>query len=433
MRVTDCDLLLISRVLADGDLNTPLDAGLSSQFFGSVGAPEAWEWINKYRGEYGQVPSFDAFTRGFRFDKYEDFSLDLSVEDSMAALIDEVFSSYKHRVFREGLLEASELFDEGDDPDEALPVIQEMLSAIHRDTARSDIQISNGIVGDLVSRYVTMKENSMPGIPTGFKLIDETLGGFQKEQLITLVGLPKAMKSSYLLYMAMQATFHGRNVGLVSFEMSNAEQQARWLSLGAQVSLPRMQRGQLTDAEIERLHEFEALITETEGVGDLVFIHDVNNSDSVDGLIAKQEQHRFDALYVDGVYLMKDDLGEPKGSPQALTNITRKFKRFAQTARIPIACSTQALQSRTSRGSGVQMASVAYSSSFVQDSDVILGVDRNDMQSPVVRLKVVAARNAMGVENDVSIDYLTGKVSDRGVVTADDPRAGITYGGDDEV
>ena len=40
---------------------------------------------------------------------------------------------------------------------------------------------------------------------------------------------------------------------------------------------------------------------------------------------------------------MDDEQGEPKGSPQALTNITRSLKRLAQRFDIPIVGTTQVL------------------------------------------------------------------------------------------
>jgi replicative DNA helicase len=426
MRRLNAEQLLISRILVDADLITPNDANLHARFFGSPGAADAWIWINQYRTEYGQVPTAEAFLR-----KHSGYQLDLSPDEPMGALIDEVFAGYKRRLVSEGLQAAVQGFSDTSDADAAMAVMQGVMSTVATDLSRSEIQVSTDIIGKLVVKYVNAEENHMPGIPTGFSMIDEALGGLQDEQLVTIVGLPKRMKSSYLLAMAMSAERNGYRAGVVSFEMSNTEQQARYLSLGAGVSLTRMQRGELTEAEIARLHEFEAMVTETDGWGSLVFIHDVGGADTVEGLVAKQEQHGFDVLFVDGLYLMTDSLGEPKGSSQALTNITRGVKRFAQVAKIPIVCTTQALHSRTTKARGVEMESIGYTSSFAQDSDVLIGIDRPDMQLPVAKLKVIAARNAMGMECEVSIDYTKGVISDHGPVSPE-LTAALRYGGDDD-
>jgi replicative DNA helicase len=432
MRKTTAENLLISRILVDGDITAPLDANISTKHFGAEEAQDAWDWILTYRAQYGVAPNVETFRR-----KYPNFPVQLAPTDPMGALIDEVFAKYKTRLTTDGLATAVEHFTKTNDVDSTLPIIQEFVSTLHADTSRADVQLATDIVGKLVVKYATAEENHMPGIPTGFKLIDEALGGLQDEQLVTIIGLPKRMKSSYLLAIGINAMHAGYRVGIVSFEMSNTEQQGRWLSLGAGVPLTPMQRGLLTPVQLDKLYQYEADLTETPGMGELIFIHDVNGASTVDGLAAKHEQHRFDLLLVDGMYLMEDQLGEAKGSSQALTNITRGTKKLAQVAKIPIVVTTQALASRTSRARGIEMESIAYTSSFAQDSDVLIGIDRLDMKQPISKLKVVAARNALGVECEVAIDYAKGAVEDRGYVTSDfsgsDAVGGVPKYGDDDL
>jgi KaiC/GvpD/RAD55 family RecA-like ATPase len=430
MRKITAENLLISRILVDRDINTPVEEGIQARHFAAEETREAWIWISLYRSEYVAVPTVDTFRRQF-----PNFAIDQTPDDPMRALIDEVYGNYKKRLTSEGLIASITEYEETNDVDTTLAIITKFVHTIHSDTARSDVQLASDIVGKLVVQYVNAEENSMPGIPTGFDLIDEALGGLQDEQLITIIGLPKRMKSSYLLAMAANAMMYGARVGIVSFEMSNAEQQARWMSLGAHVNLTRMQRGLLTEHEQNKLYQFESDITETPGLGDMLFVHDVDRSSTVDGLVAQHEKYGFDVLFVDGVYLMDDSHGEPKGSSQALTNITRGLKRFAQNAKIPIVCTTQALFSRTSKARGIEMESIAYTSSFAQDSDVLIGIDRLDMELPVSKLKIIAARNALGMECEVAIDYEKGEVEDRGYVTSDFGQGsavgGIEFGGAD--
>jgi replicative DNA helicase len=407
--------LLISKIVEDGDVTQAIEANISDKFFASPKVAEAWNFIMGYWTKHRTVPSYDAFRR-----KYPGFGLADRVEEPLAALIDEVFDGYRYRVVRDNLLEAVQAFEGGaDGTDTALVSVQKMLSEVSGDMARSDVQVSDDFIGPLVAKYIFAEENTMPGIPTGFSIIDEACGGLQPEQLLTLIGLPKRMKSSFLLWMAFRAQCDGHKVGLVSFEMSNAEQQARYLSLGAGVPLTAMQRGLLSETQHKKLWDFEEMVVD-ENFGKLVLIHDVNAAAKVTGITALQEKHAFDILFIDGVYLMDDDHGEPKGSSQALTNITRDLKRFAQKARIPVAVSTQALFSKVVKSKGVQMDSVGYSSSFAQDSDILLGIDRDDLSQPIAKLKVIAARNALGVECEVSIDYTKGTVTDRGLVASAD-------------
>jgi replicative DNA helicase len=101
-------------------------------------------------------------------------------------------------------------------------------------------------------------------------------------------------------------------------------------------------------------------------------------------------------LFIDGVYLMDDENGERKGSPQALTNITRSLKRLAQQYDIPVVATTQVLSwklnNKTSRA--VSADAIGYTSSFAQDSDLLLGIERNpDIDNRAI-IRVVHARSS---------------------------------------
>ena len=104
--------------------------------------------------------------------------------------------------------------------------------------------------------------------------------------------------------------------------------------------------------------------------------------------------------------MMEDELGEKKGSAQALTNITRGLKRMSQNFDIPILCTTQVLLWKLNKRKGPDLNSVGYTSSFGQDSDVVISVDKPDEHDPTLqRLKVVAARNAPPLETFVRWDW----------------------------
>jgi replicative DNA helicase len=248
------------------------------------------------------------------------------------------------------------------------------------------------------------------GIPTGFPTLDDVLAGLQPEQLWTLAGEPKRGKSTIALAIAMAAQAYGAKVGFVTHEMSNAETQDRYLCIGAHVGLTNIQRGTLSDDDKRRIDQFEEEVLDYPH--DLIMIHDMSAVTTMTGLAAKCEQHSFDLLVVDGIYLMQNEDGHPSGSSQALTSLTRSAKRLCQTARIPILCTTQALTSKVSATRGIGLDSIGYTSSFAQDSDVILGIDRPDLTLPVSTLKIMAARNALGRQFRIRADLGTGYIEE---------------------
>ena len=417
----DVERLLISKIIEDGDLTPALDLNLTSEFFKGDASQKAWEWVYGYWAKHQAVPTYDAFRR-----KFPGYDLAGSVDEPISALVAEVFDAYRRRLVQEGLQEAVDEFDATDDAEPALDALQRLMTKVNVELSKSTVESAQDFIEDLIAQYVNAEEDSMAGIPTGLTIIDDACGGLLPEQLIVMVGLPKRMKSSFLLYMAMTAMYSGYRAGLMSFEMSNAEQKARFTSLGAHVPLTAILRGQLTERQISALHTFEEKILDEE-MGQLLLVHDVSSTTTVGGVAAKVQQLNLDVIFIDGVYLMDDELGEDKGSSQALTNITRSLKRMAQVLKIPVVCTTQALFARTTRKRGIDMNSIAYSSSFAQDADILLGIDRDDLTQPVARFKVVAARNALGAESEVSVDYVTGRVTDRGMLSTFDGGAYVEY------
>ena len=72
------------------------------------------------------------------------------------------------------------------------------------------------------------------------------------------MGLPKSMKSSILLYMAIKAWEAGNLPLLIGFEMHNDEQYDRLASLLSGVSLTKIQNGTLTTPRGAQGHESAA-------------------------------------------------------------------------------------------------------------------------------------------------------------------------------
>lgn len=188
-----------------------------------------------------------------------------------------------------------------------------------------------------------------------------------------------------------------------SFEMGNAEQQQRFDALRARVSHNRLRRGLLTHDEEKR---YRAALSEMDGVGNSFVLTDSSVATTVSALGAKIAQVGPDVAVVDGVYLMVDEVTNEFNTPQALTNITRSFKRLAQRLGIPIIITTQTLLWKMKKNE-ISENSIGYSSSFLQDSDVVIGLERTE-DDAMRLLKVVASRNCGPAQVDCVWDWETG-------------------------
>jgi len=397
--VATSEHLIISKVIQSNSVAEVLNAGIRPDHFNGE-YRKMWLWILDYWRKHSSVPTDRAFSQEFGDVQIYDAS-----EEPFSALIDELYHAYKREHIVTSIAEAMPMLN-NNDVDKAFKKLSEGLQKASVETAHlRDVDIIENWEARL-NRYEEMRNmpNSLRGIPTGFMGLDRITAGLRPQQLITFVGEAKKGKSMMSLIMANAAHQHGISPMFVSFEMSIEEQEARYDALLSGVSHTRIIRGDLTSREMDRIRKALAL---QKNMHPFHFTEDSASLTTVGALAAKVQQYRPKILFVDGVYLMDDEHGEPKGSSQALTNITRSLKRLAQQFDIPIVGTTQVLAWKLGNKKSRQVTadSIGYSSSFVQDSDLVLGVESDpDIDNQSI-IRVILARTAPKGEVRIKWDW----------------------------
>lgn len=414
---TSIEQVAIARIITDGDIVPFINGGIKTEFFVSERGTKAWTFIYDYWMSYSEVPTLTAFGRQFP-------GWDLPDNDEpVTAIVAEMIRDRRQLLLEDGFSRAGDLVQQ-EETDGAVDAVREMLAAMDIETSETTVVLDHDIIGGLIIDAKTRDANTLIGIPTGFPTIDQATGGLQPEQLITITALPKHGKTTIEMKMAEAAQEAGELALVVTFEMSTKEVLQRKISFGAEVPFMVLTRGRIpTPAEIERMEAYEQHVLDD--LPPMIIVHDVGAALTVGGIGALIKLHQPTVVFIDGTYMMDDEHGEPQGSPRALTNITRALKRLAQAARIPIVQTTQSLIAKTSKRGGVGLGSIGYSSSFIQDSDAIIGLDREDLALPTATLKIIAARASRGVEVALRFDYEAGIVEESGgFVTSGSVRAG---------
>lgn len=391
--------LLISKIIQTASVSETINAGIRPDHF-STTFGKVYSWILEYWREYGETPSHRVVNQ-----EYGDLQiLDASAEP-FARLIDELYDAYRHKHLVLAVSEASPLLSERNN-ETAIKILSEGLQKAALEVAHlRDVDIIQTWEARL-QRYKEMREtpNFLRGIPSGFSGLDRITAGFRPQQLITFVGEAKKGKSLMTLIMASHAHSHGISPMYVSFEMSIEEQEARYDAIVAGVAHNRILRGDLSLAELERI---EKAIKVRKNMHPFHMTEDSSSLTTVSAIAGKIQQYRPGLVIVDGVYLMDDENGEPKGSPQALTNITRSLKRLAQRFDVPIIGTTQVLAWKlgNKKSRAITSDSIGYTSSFAQDSDLILGVESDpDIDNQAI-IRVVLARTAPKGEIRIKWDW----------------------------
>ena len=396
----------LSKIVLEGELLPFIESKITQEFFPDDRHYQIWEMIIDHYKKYGKPPSEDVVHKAYPtydFKEYEEpasYYLNQLKQDRKKVILVGNMQEFVQRLNEE---EGPEI---GDDLE--LILRQGMSQAAHeisqgRDT---DFFLSHERI---MERLRERRDNPgyLRGITTGLDGIDRLTGGLQPEQLITMVGTPKAGKSSILLRLAFNAHRNGNSVLFVTFEMGTEEQEDRLISLISGIGLTKILTGTFTPTDEKKIENALKLRKSMSG---FTITSDVTSAITVSGVQAKIQQYQPSIVIIDGVYLMDDEAGNDKGTPQALTSITRGFKRLAQTMRIPIIISTQAMLYR-SKG-GLKMESIGYSSSFAQDSDIVFGVEPHEQFPGVSKFKVIASRSSPKGEAFVRFDWGNGVIEE---------------------
>lgn len=405
MQDSDVERALINKVLETKDYGPISDGGITEKFFVDPTNKRVFKTLVSLQVEHGQVPTVGMMRREFPKYKF------LSVEEPFDYLIEELRHLYALAVLEEALSNSIERYDEAD-----VESVKQIL-ATAMSTLANDIVVSHDTnikyTGDQRwERYQEIAKRDPDeylGVPMGFPTIDQATQGFQDKQLVTFVGPPKAGKSTIMLLAAIAAWRAGKKVLFIGFEMSNEEQEQRLDSFVAKIDHSRLRGGkdkQMTKKDWDRLDD--ALQYLSEGA-DFILSNDTQNTLTLSGIAAKVDKYQPDIVFVDGIYMMEDENGEDPNTPRALTNITRGFKRMCQNKVKPFVISTQVLLWKMDKKKGVTSGSIGYSSSFIQDSDVIISVEPLDDDLPNYnKIKILLGRNvAPGVETFVKWDWGT--------------------------
>lgn len=419
------DKLLVSKIIQEGSIKEVVD--LPGYFLTDPTYRKAYEYIRNYHSDVGSVPT----VRVFRTDCLDEDNRPISlveVDEPWADIKQRVEHKYILGVLTENMGRFQDAYASGD-TDEAIKILGSTLVDVHTavpKSRQSDVT-ENGPVR--LARYLERRNNpgTLVGIPCGFPSLDMSTQGFQKGQLITITGLPKASKSTLALRMAMSMQEAGYKVLYLTYEQTVEEQERRLDAYRAGFNDNLLNSGRLTDAQWSKL---EAGIAFTATLPKLVILEDCM---TVSAINAQCDIVDPDIVLIDGVYMLDDDRGETRGSPQALANIVASAKFMAMRRNICVVAVTQSTPART-KGETLNNDSIMGSRAFIQYSNLVIGIERTE-DTTLRIVKIIMGRSCSPCTITALFDYDSGQfVELEGFDTIDsDTDQELEYGENDEV
>lgn len=404
----DLERRLISRALYDLNFDAVLSAGVTAEMFGYPDNRTVFRFLERCQRKYGRV------TPRMVKEAFPYYTPMVDVKEPLEYCIDGLRKAYQLDILSEAGNLISDALD-AKDPELAQKLMAEAVRTSTDAVPEPRTVNINDVVGDYLEMFLSRGKNGpgLIGIPTGFTTMNNVTLGFQASQLVTVAGLAGAGKSTLLMLMAQHIQAAGKIPFFMSFEMSEEEQVARYLAMGAGLSYNALVSGKVSDDQEAAVRAFSEEVKKQ-----CVFslCTDIARSSTVSGLEKSLGDRLPDIALVDGVYLMRDDETKMRGSDsKAMTNITRDLKQMAQRLEIPVVISTQALPSKTTKVSRnsehrrLDMYSPGYTSSFAQDSDVLFGLEKDERNQTERLLRILKARHSSNSSIWIQWDWRRGR------------------------
>lgn len=256
---------------------------------------------------------------------------------------------------------------------------QRIMEIAHKSQRHNYVDINDVLIENIKEiQELEKNKGKLPGVETGFKKVDELLGGLQKTDLVILAARPGVGKTAFALNIAAHASQAGNKVIVFSLEMSDTQLGQRMLSMTANVPMENIRNGNITQDDWDSISDAQDSFEKAALV--------IDETSSITPIEMKNKCRRFkaergglDLIIVDYLQLMtmgnyKTDMREKE-----IAAITRSIKIMAKELDCAVVLLSQLSRGPEQRADHTpQMSDLRDSGAIEQDADVIIFLKRDD-------------------------------------------------------
>lgn len=261
---------------------------------------------------------------------------------------------------------------------------------------------------------MSLKGDSITGVPTGFDDLDNLTSGWQRSDLIIIAARPGMGKTAFTLSLARNAALAGKGVAIFSLEMANTQLALRIISMESDINSRTLRNGQLNEQEhsrmnsaLDRMSELPIFIDDTPGI-------------NIFELRAKcrrlKQNHDIEMIVIDYLQLMT---GAPNGKSgnreQEISSISRALKGLAKELNVPVIALSQLSRSVETRGGSKRpvLSDLRESGAIEQDADIVTFIYRpgyyemeDDIDVPQDLAEIIIAKHRNGGLDTVNLRFV---------------------------
>jgi replicative DNA helicase len=277
------------------------------------------------------------------------------------------------------------------------------------------------LLHDAYERFekLSSAEHELRGVPTGFKCLDDILGGFQNSDLIILAARPSVGKTAFALDVARRiASEHKIPVGIFSLEMSADQLVDRIVAAQSKTDASVIRKGVRTQTGTWRDDVFKNI---RDALDDLsrtpIYIDDQPGNTIMKMRSAARKlkiEKGLKLLIVDYLQLLSPSSSRSNDSTvQQVTEISRGLKHLARELNIPVIALSQLSRNIEQRGGKPKLSDLRDSGSIEQDADLVMFIhqteddirDESGKMKEVQRKELIIAKHRNGPLGNAHLDY----------------------------
>lgn len=374
----------LNYILSSKDFSIVTTNSIDARYFSDY--KNEFLFIKNHVDKYERVPDKATFLSAF-----EDFEL-FDVDENPKYLVDELIRNYKKQQLILSYNKVAKDLSEGDF-DSALRNYKSTYDTLSSDTSIECVDILQD-----TSRYDDYEERTNKYdkyfISTGFKELDQILGGWDREEeLVTIIARPNVGKSWLATKFAAAAVEQGLNVGYYSGEMSEKKVGYRFDTLVNHIANGSLTHGN-NDIKSNYKEYMDNLPKRFIGSFKIITPKMLGNYATVSDLRAFIEKFNLDVLFVDQYSLMRDE-ENGKGNTEKTANICGQLKKLQSLKKIPIIAVSQMNRTKNETDSeAIDLAQIANSDFVGQTSTVVIGISKDKKDKDLRRLHIVKSRDS---------------------------------------
>ncbi len=265
-------------------------------------------------------------------------------------------------------------------------------------------------------------EHELRGVATGFKSLDDILGGFQKSDLIILAARPSVGKTAFALDVARRVACSPAHtpVGVFSLEMSADQLVDRIVAAQSKVDASVIRKGVRSQQGSWREDTFKNISSALDDLSRAPIYIDDQSGNTIMRMRSAARKLKMEKglqlLVVDYLQLLAPSNARASDSTvQQITEISRGLKHLARELQIPVIALSQLSRAIETRGGKPKLSDLRDSGSIEQDADLVMFIhadedgirDETGKIREVQRKNLIIAKHRNGPLGEVTMDYHT--------------------------